>query len=59
MFAVAQAIFVQTESELQLAMQLLYNITQKYNLEISIKKSKVMAFQGKYPVRCKTMTIRP
>jgi hypothetical protein len=36
-------------------MQLLYNIKQKYNIEISIKNSKVRVFQGKYPIRPKTV----
>jgi hypothetical protein len=35
--------------------QLLNKITLNYNLEISINKSKVMAFKGKYPVRSKIM----
>jgi hypothetical protein len=35
--------------------QLLNKTTLNYNLEISISRSKVMAFKGKYPVRSKIM----
>jgi hypothetical protein len=55
MFADDQVIFAQSENELQMATQLLKKTTLNYNLEISINKSKVMAFKGKYPVRYKIM----
>jgi hypothetical protein len=55
MFADDQVIFAQSENELQMATQLLNKTTLNYNLEISVNKTKVMAFEGKYPVRYKIM----
>jgi hypothetical protein len=55
MFADDQVIFAQSENELQMATQLLNKTTINYNLGISINKSEVMAFKGKYPVRYKIM----
>lgn len=36
-----------------MATQLLHNIILNYNLEISVNKSKVMAFKGKHPAKSK------
>jgi hypothetical protein len=55
MFADDQVIFAHSENEPQMTTQLLNKTTLNYNLEISINKSKVMAFKGKYPVRSKIM----
>lgn len=33
-------------------------ITEEYNLEISVPKTNVMAFQEKYPIRSKRMVCR-
>lgn len=41
------------EDGLQRALFTLYTIGQEYNLKISKKKTKVMAFRGKYPIRTK------
>ena len=41
-FADDQAIFAETESKFQRAIQLLYNIPQKYSLEMAIQKPKVV-----------------
>jgi hypothetical protein len=48
-------IFEQSEHKLQMANQLLNKTRLNYNLEISINKSKVVAFKGKYTVRSKIM----
>jgi hypothetical protein len=55
MFAYDQVIFAQSENELQMTIQLLNKTTLNYNLEISINKSTVMAYSGKYTVRSKIM----
>jgi hypothetical protein len=50
-----QVIYAHSENDLQLATQLLCNVTSEYNLEISSSKSKVMAFEGKHPRRSKIL----
>lgn len=53
LFADDQVLIARNENELQKNAHILSNILEDYNLKISIKKSKVMSFQGKYPVRSK------
>lgn len=53
LFADDQVIFGNTEDELQLAVHKLNDIASNYNMKISEKKTKVMAFQGTNHLRCK------
>lgn len=53
MFADDQVILQKSEDDLQHSVYRLYQICKVYNLEISEKKTKVMAFKGKFPVRSK------
>lgn len=53
LFADDQVILSTSEEELQRATYKLQQIFRNYNLEISTQKSKVMAFEGKYPIRSK------
>lgn len=53
LFADDQIIFGKTENELQISVNRLNETSKKYNMRISSSKTKVMAFKGKYPVRCK------
>jgi hypothetical protein len=42
-----------TEDELQLSVYDLQNIAKYFNVQTSTKKTKIMAFEGKYPIRRK------
>lgn len=53
LFADDQAIIAEGEDILQKATYELQWIMAEYNLEISDTKTKVMAFQGRYPIRSK------
>ena len=53
LFADDKIIIQESEDKLQLAVHRLNQICPEYNLKISLHKTKVMAFQGKYPVRSK------
>ena len=53
LFADDQFIISDTEDNLQKAVYLLYNISKGYNLEISIKKTKVFGFVGRDHLRTK------
>ncbi len=53
LFADDQVMISDNEDTLQRALYELQMIIKEYNLEISIQKTKSMAFQGKYPNRCK------
>jgi hypothetical protein len=46
-------IIAENEENLQKAAHKLINIIKEYNLTISTKKTKEMAFTGKHPVRSK------
>jgi hypothetical protein len=51
LFADDQVIIADNEENLQKATHKLIKIIKEYNLTISTKKTKVMAFTGKHPVR--------
>lgn len=53
LFADDQVIITSSEDDLQRAVFELNNIAAEYNLEISPIKTKVMAYQGKEPLRAK------
>ncbi|KAJ4431286.1 hypothetical protein ANN_19883 [Periplaneta americana] len=53
MFADDQTIFSDSENDLQLAVYKLNKIAKTFNMTISERKSKVMAFNGKDHMRCK------
>jgi hypothetical protein len=43
----------ENEDTLQKSMYELQKVSNSYNFNISVTKTKVMAFQGKYPIRLK------
>jgi len=47
-----------SENELQSSLYSLNTIIQDYNLQITTKISKVMAFYGKEPIRSKTVVLQ-
>lgn len=53
LYADDQVLFGNNEDELQYSIYHLHLIARNYNLEISTSKTKIMAFQGKLPVRSK------
>ena len=53
LFADDQVLIASSENELQLATYKLNQIIEKYNMKISINKTKVLAFKGKENVRSK------
>lgn len=53
LFADDQAVFGTSEDDLQRAAYKLNKAMAEYNLQISTTKSKVIAFKGKAPLRCK------
>ena len=53
LFADDQVLIASSENELQLATHKLNQVNSKYNMKISINKTKVLAFRGKEPIRCK------
>ena len=55
LFADDQFIVSDTDSNLQKAVYLLYNISKEYNLEIATKKTKVFGFVGTDHLRTKTI----
>jgi hypothetical protein len=48
-----QVIIAENEENLQKAMHKLIKIIKEYNLTISTRKTKLIAFTGKHPVRSK------
>jgi hypothetical protein len=52
-FADDRVILADSEYELQLSVYNLQNIAKEFNMEISAEETRIMPFQGKYPVRCK------
>ena len=52
-FADDQIIIQENEENLQKSMYLLNKICQSYNFKMSVKKTKIMAFKGKDPIRSK------
>ena len=48
-----QTIIQETEDKLQRSLHQLYLLCENYNMKISTKKTKMMAFLGAYPVRTK------
>lgn len=55
LFADDQILLQESENELQKSIHLLQQIARGYNMQISIPKTKTMAFKGKYPVRIKIL----
>lgn len=55
LFADDQVIFSNTEDELQVAAHKLNELASEYNMSISEKKTKAMAFEGTNHKRCKIM----
>jgi hypothetical protein len=55
MFPDDQIVLQESEEQLEILVYCLYLINKEYNTEISITKTKTMAFRGKYPVRTKTV----
>ena len=53
LFADDQIVIQTTEDDLQLSIFQLDRICKEYGLQISINKTKIMAFKGKWPVRSK------
>jgi hypothetical protein len=53
LFADDQIIIQENKDELQRSIFYLNNICKSYNLNISVNKTKIMDFKGKYPVRTK------
>ena len=53
LYADDQVLLANTEDELQYSVHHLNVIAQNFNMEISTVKTKVMAFQGKMPIRSK------
>jgi len=53
LFADDLLIIQSSENDLQRAIYKLYLVCKKYNMKISTKKTKVMAFEGDYPIRTK------
>lgn len=47
------AIIQESEDDLQRSLYNLHTMGREYDVEISMGKTKVMAFQGKDPIRCK------
>jgi hypothetical protein len=52
-FADDQILIQEKEDNLQQSVYTLHNISKEYNFKISIQKTKVMAFKGKFPIRTK------
>lgn len=55
LFADDQVLISDNEDILQRSIFELQTIAGEYNLEISVQKTKSMAFQGKFPLRCKLL----
>jgi hypothetical protein len=53
LFADDMLIIQENEDTLQKSMYELQKLSNNYNFNISTTKTKVMAFQGKYPIRSK------
>jgi hypothetical protein len=53
LFADDQILIQDKEDNLQQSVYTLHNISKEYNFKISIKKTKVMVFKGKFPIRTK------
>lgn len=55
LFADDQFIIQDDEDKLQKSLYILNNICKRYNFQISKTKTKIMAWQGKHPIRAKIM----
>ncbi|XP_075213694.1 uncharacterized protein LOC142319905 [Lycorma delicatula] len=53
LFANDEVIVQRTEDDLQRALFYLIGLSSQYNMKISLTKTKVMEFMGKFPVRSK------
>jgi hypothetical protein len=56
LFADDQILIQDKEDNLQQSVYTLHNISKEYNFKISIQKTKVMTFKGKFPFRTKIIT---
>lgn len=53
LFADSKIVIQESEDKHQLTVHQLNQVCPEYNLKLSMRKTKVMTFQGKYPVRSK------